>query len=134
MMYSCAPRSSASTTTVKGRKGKSLKIDLHCHYANPAAAARVAERNPGQYEPNVKYANALTRETNVRQMHERAPKLSSIEVRLPMRAGRIRCRLLWRKRPSRRLKRAGRISGPPPKRRTRGPSYSISFSACPLSV
>jgi aminocarboxymuconate-semialdehyde decarboxylase len=82
MMYRCAPRSSASMTKVKTRKGKSLKIDLHCHYANPAAAARVAERNPGQYEPNVRFANALTRETNVRQMHERAPKLSSIEVRL----------------------------------------------------
>ena len=82
MMYSCAPRSSASSTTAKTRKGKSLRIDLHCHYANPDAAARVADRNPGQYEPNVRFANALTRETNVKQMHERAPKLSSIEVRL----------------------------------------------------
>jgi aminocarboxymuconate-semialdehyde decarboxylase len=82
MMYSCAPRSSASTTTVKARKGKGLRIDLHCHYANPDAAAKVADRNPGQYEPNVRFANALTRETNVKQMQERAPKLSSIEVRL----------------------------------------------------
>jgi aminocarboxymuconate-semialdehyde decarboxylase len=82
MMYSCAPRSSASMTKVKTRKGRSLKIDLHCHYANPDAAARVADRNPGQHEPNVRFANALTRETNVKQMHERAPKLSSIEVRL----------------------------------------------------
>jgi aminocarboxymuconate-semialdehyde decarboxylase len=30
----------------------------------------------------VKFANALTRETNVKQMRDRAPKLSSIEVRL----------------------------------------------------
>jgi aminocarboxymuconate-semialdehyde decarboxylase len=30
----------------------------------------------------VKYANALTRETNVKQMKDRAPKLTSIEVRL----------------------------------------------------
>jgi len=81
-MYSCAPRSSASTTTVKGRKGKSLRIDLHCHYANPEVAAKVADRNPGQYDPNVKFANALTRETNMKQMRDRAPKLSSIEVRL----------------------------------------------------
>jgi aminocarboxymuconate-semialdehyde decarboxylase len=71
-----------STTTVKGRKGRSLRIDLHCHYANPEVAARVAERNPGQYDPNFKFANALTRETNLKQMKERAPKLSSIEVRL----------------------------------------------------
>src|SRR5439155_16380838 len=82
MMYSCAPASRASTVVAKKRTGKTLKIDLHCHYANPDAAAKVADRNPGQYEPNVRYANALTRETNVKQMHERAPKLTSIEVRL----------------------------------------------------
>jgi len=82
MMYSCAPRSSASVAKVKNRKGKSLTVDLHCHYANPDVAAKVAERNPAQYDPNVKFANALTRETNQKQMRDRAPKLSSIEVRL----------------------------------------------------
>jgi aminocarboxymuconate-semialdehyde decarboxylase len=82
MMYSCGPASRNSTVIGKKRKGKSLRIDLHCHYANPEAAARVAGRNPGQYEPSVRYANALTRETNAKQMQERAPKLSSIEVRL----------------------------------------------------
>jgi aminocarboxymuconate-semialdehyde decarboxylase len=82
MMYSCAPASRGATVVAKKRTGKSVRIDLHCHYANSEATARVAERNPGQYEPNVKYANALTRETNVKQMRERAPKLTSIEVRL----------------------------------------------------
>src|SRR4030095_8157241 len=82
MMYSCAPRSSASVSKVKNRKGKSLTVDLHCHYANPDVAAKVADRNPAQYDPNVKFANALTRETNVKQIKDRAPKLSSIEVRL----------------------------------------------------
>ena len=82
MMYSCAPASRSSTPITVKKKGKSLKIDLHCHYANAEVAAKVADRNPGQYEPNVKFANALTRDTNVRQMQERAPKLSSIEVRL----------------------------------------------------
>jgi aminocarboxymuconate-semialdehyde decarboxylase len=83
LMYSCAaaPRGSTSAT-VKTRRRGSLKIDLHCHYLNPDAAARVAHRNPAQYEPSVTFANALTRETNVKQMHERGPKLSSIEVRL----------------------------------------------------
>jgi aminocarboxymuconate-semialdehyde decarboxylase len=42
----------------------------------------VAHLNPGQYEPSVKYANALTREVNVKQMRDRAPKLSDIAVRL----------------------------------------------------
>src|SRR5690349_14119170 len=82
MMYSCAPASKASTVVAKKKSGKRLKIDLHCHYANPDVAAKVADRNPAQYDPNVKFANALTRETNQKQMRDRAPKLSSIEVRL----------------------------------------------------
>jgi aminocarboxymuconate-semialdehyde decarboxylase len=81
MMYSCAPASRGSASVVK-KKGKSLKIDIHCHYANTEVAAQVAPLNPAQYEPSVKYANALTRETNVKQMKDRAPKLTSIEVRL----------------------------------------------------
>src|SRR4030095_3387955 len=82
MMYSCAPRSSASVSKVKNRKGKSLTVDLHCHSATPDVAPKVADRTPAQYDPNVKFANALTRETNVKQIKDRAPKLSSIEVRL----------------------------------------------------
>src|ERR1044071_8204819 len=82
MMYSCAPASRGSTVVAKKKTGKSLRIDLHCHYANPDVAAKVADRSPAQYDPNVKFANALTRETNQKQMRDRAPKLSSIEVRL----------------------------------------------------
>lgn len=81
MMYSCAPASRGSSSIVK-KKNKSLRIDIHCHYANPEVAAQVAPLNPAQHEPSVKYANALTREVNVKQMKDRAPKLSSIEVRL----------------------------------------------------
>jgi aminocarboxymuconate-semialdehyde decarboxylase len=81
LMYRCAAAPRGSSAVIK-KRGKSLRIDLHCHYANPDVAARVADRNPGQYEPSVQFANALTRETNVKQMRERAPKLSSIELRL----------------------------------------------------
>jgi aminocarboxymuconate-semialdehyde decarboxylase len=81
MMYSCAPASRGSTATVK-KKGRSLRVDIHCHYLNTEAAAKVADRNPGQYEPIVKFSNALTRETNAKQAKERAPKLTSIELRL----------------------------------------------------
>jgi aminocarboxymuconate-semialdehyde decarboxylase len=81
-MYSCAPASRGSSSAVVKKKNKSLRIDIHCHYANAEAAAKVAHLNPAQHEPNVIYANALTRETNVKQMKERGPKLSSIEVRL----------------------------------------------------
>ena len=81
MMYSCAPASRGSSVVVK-KKSKSLKIDLHCHYANPEVAARVADRNPAQYDHSWVFANSITRETNVKQMKDRGPKLSSIEVRL----------------------------------------------------
>jgi aminocarboxymuconate-semialdehyde decarboxylase len=55
---------------------------MHCHYLNAAVAAKVAHLDPGQHEPSVVYANALTRETNVKQMKDRAAKLTDIAVRL----------------------------------------------------
>ncbi len=67
---------------LKTRKRGSLKIDIHCHYLNQEVAAKVAHLNPAQYEPSVCFANTMTREVNVKQMRDRAPKLSSIEVRL----------------------------------------------------
>jgi aminocarboxymuconate-semialdehyde decarboxylase len=81
MMYDCAPAGSGSSRIVR-KRGKSLRVDIHCHYLNTDVAAKVAHLNPAQYEPSVKFANAMTREVNVKQMQDRAPKLSSIEVRL----------------------------------------------------
>ena len=77
-----APRAAASTKVVRDRRGRSLRIDIHCHYLNQAAAAKVAHLNPAQYEPSVTFANALTREVNVKQIRDRLPKLSTIETRL----------------------------------------------------
>ena len=82
MFYSCAPRVAGSSTRIVKEKGKSLRIDLHCHYLNPEVAQKVAERDPGRYDPSVKFANALTRETNARQLKERGPKLTGVELRL----------------------------------------------------
>jgi aminocarboxymuconate-semialdehyde decarboxylase len=81
MMYRCAPATRSSSAVVK-KRGRSLRVDIHCHYLNVDAQAKVADLNPAQHEPQVKFANALTRETNVKQMQERAAKLTSIEVRL----------------------------------------------------
>ena len=81
MMYSCAPAGRGSAAVVK-KKGKSLRVDIHCHYLNPDAAAKVAPLNPAQHEMQIKFANQLTRDTNKKQVQERAPKLSNIEVRL----------------------------------------------------
>ena len=82
MMFTCAARGSSSTRTVRKRKGGSLRVDIHCHYLNLAAAAKVAHLDPAQYEPHVTFANALTREVNVKQIRDRMPKLSDIETRL----------------------------------------------------
>jgi aminocarboxymuconate-semialdehyde decarboxylase len=71
-----------STRTVRDRKGKSLHVDIHCHYLNTEVATRVAPLNPAQYDPLIQFANELTREVNVKQMRDRGPKLSSIEMRL----------------------------------------------------
>jgi len=75
-------KASGSTKVVRDRKGQSLRIDIHCHYLNRDAAAKVAPLNPAQYEPQIKFANALTREVNQKQMQDRGPKLSTIELRL----------------------------------------------------
>ena len=82
MFYSCAPSRGKGSAVVAKRKGKSVRIDMHCHYLNAEVAAKMADRNPGQYDPAVKFANALTRETNVKQMKDRAAKLSGVELRL----------------------------------------------------
>src|SRR5579871_1392801 len=81
-MYSCAPAGSGSTKIIKSKKRGSLRIDIHCHYFNPDAAGKVAHLGPGQHEVSGRWANDLTREVNVRQIKDRAAKLSSIEVRL----------------------------------------------------
>jgi aminocarboxymuconate-semialdehyde decarboxylase len=72
----------SSAKTVRDRKGRRLRIDIHCHYHNAEAHAKVAHLNPAQYEPSAIFANSLTREVNVKQMRDRAPKLTSIEERL----------------------------------------------------
>ena len=67
---------------VRSRRRGSLRVDIHCHYLNQEVAARVAHLNPAQYEPSACFANTLTREVNVKQMKDRGPMLSDVEVRL----------------------------------------------------
>jgi aminocarboxymuconate-semialdehyde decarboxylase len=82
MMFTCAARASRSTKVVRSRNGASLRVDIHCHYLNTEVAAKVAHLGPAHYEPSVTYANAMTREVNVKQIRDRMPKLSDIETRL----------------------------------------------------
>ena len=76
------PKPAASAKVVRDRKGRSLRIDLHCHYLNPAISAKVSNLNASQFEPSGIFANALSKEVNVKQMQDRGAKLSTIEVRL----------------------------------------------------
>jgi aminocarboxymuconate-semialdehyde decarboxylase len=71
-----------SRPVAKSRSGKSKVVDLHCHYLNPVVNAKTAHLNPGQYDPSIIFADDLTRETNVKQMKTRAPKLTGVSERL----------------------------------------------------
>jgi aminocarboxymuconate-semialdehyde decarboxylase len=79
-MYRCSPASRSSSSVVK-RRGKSLRVDIHCHYLNSDVAARVGQAPP-EADYLFKFANAQTREVNARQARDRGPKLTDIEVRL----------------------------------------------------
>jgi aminocarboxymuconate-semialdehyde decarboxylase len=64
------------------RRDGHLNIDVHCHYFNPAAGQKAAVLKPAEQEFAFVFANQLTRDTNTKQMRDRAPMLSDIEVRL----------------------------------------------------
>lgn len=105
MLYSCSPdctdprhnhaaparaahlkapslKAAASHVVARGRRGKMKVVDLHCHYLNPEVNAKTAHLNAAQHDPTVIFADELTRETNVRQMKTRAPKLTGVDQRL----------------------------------------------------
>ena len=82
MMYSCAPAAGGGSTKIVKKRGKSLRVDIHCHYLNAAVAEKVAHLNPARHEPSAVFANAHTREVNVKQMRDRGPKLTDIALRL----------------------------------------------------
>ncbi|MFL6692327.1 MAG: amidohydrolase family protein [Ramlibacter sp.] len=78
-----ARAATAPTRTVaRDRKGKSKVIDLHCHYLNPEVNAKTKHLNAAQHDPTTVFANQLTRDTNVKQMSTRAPKLAGVKERL----------------------------------------------------
>src|SRR5512138_752420 len=82
MMYSCAPATRGGSSAVVKKRGKSLRVDIHCHYMNTEVAAKVAHLNPAQHEPMAVHSNAATREANATQVKERGPKLTDISIRL----------------------------------------------------
>jgi aminocarboxymuconate-semialdehyde decarboxylase len=75
-------KATATRVVARRRGAKTRVVDLHCHYLNPEVNAKTAHLNAGQYDPTVIFADELTRETNVRQMKTRAPKLTGVDQRL----------------------------------------------------
>ena len=73
---------SAGAPTARNRKGKQLRIDIHCHYQNNEVNAKAAALKPFEKEPSIIYANQMTRDVNMKQMKERGQKLSDIATRL----------------------------------------------------
>jgi aminocarboxymuconate-semialdehyde decarboxylase len=77
-----ATKATASRTIARSRTGKTKVVDLHCHYLNPEVNAKTAHLNAAQHDPSVVFADQLTRDTNVKQMKTRAPKLTGVTERL----------------------------------------------------
>jgi aminocarboxymuconate-semialdehyde decarboxylase len=75
-------KATASRTIARSRSGKTKVVDLHCHYLNPEVNAKSAHLNAAQHDPSVVFADQLTRDTNVKQMKTRAPKLTGVTERL----------------------------------------------------
>jgi aminocarboxymuconate-semialdehyde decarboxylase len=72
----------AARTVATSKSGKTKVVDMHCHYLNPVVNAKTVHLNAAQYDPTVIFANALTNETNKKQMATRAPKLTGVAERL----------------------------------------------------
>jgi aminocarboxymuconate-semialdehyde decarboxylase len=70
------------TVMARNGKGRSLRIDIHCHYLHPEVNAKAAPLHPHEKEPAVIFANALTREVNQKQWKDRAAPLSDINRRI----------------------------------------------------
>lgn len=75
-------KATATKTIARSRAGKTKVVDLHCHYLNPAVNAKTAHLDVAAHDPTAIFADELTRETNVRQMKTRAPRLTGVDVRL----------------------------------------------------
>ncbi|NBU70154.1 MAG: amidohydrolase [Bacteroidetes bacterium] len=67
---------------VKANSEGQRVVDIHCHYLNTEVARKTSKLKTAAHDPSIVYANALTRQTNVKQMADRAAKLSDIGERI----------------------------------------------------
>ncbi|MEY3104984.1 MAG: hypothetical protein RJA72_1016, partial [Pseudomonadota bacterium] len=73
---------SDSPQKVRRNADRQRVIDIHCHYLNPEVARKTIKLKTAAHDPSIVYANDLTRQTNVKQMADRASKLSDIGERI----------------------------------------------------
>jgi aminocarboxymuconate-semialdehyde decarboxylase len=81
---SSAPKKPAAKPARSAASGKRAQpvIDIHCHYLNPVVNQKTAHLNAVQHDPTAVFANELTNQTNIKQMKDRAPKLTGVTERL----------------------------------------------------
>ena len=72
----------SSRVAAKSAAGKTKVVDLHCHYLSPEVNAKTAHLNAAQHDATYVFADELTRETNIKQMKTRGPKLTGVTERL----------------------------------------------------
>ncbi|MGF6767567.1 aminocarboxymuconate-semialdehyde decarboxylase [Paraburkholderia sp. GAS199] len=87
MLYTCSPgcrdpRHGHSASDGARTHPGNFTVDVHCHRLDVSVAKKAAALDPAAHDPSTIFANQLTRDTNVRQMSERAPQLTDVNRRL----------------------------------------------------
>ena len=83
MLFTC-PRDAARGGGPRSYRGgrRDLCVDIHCHVHVPAADEMVKHLVTPEREPAGRFSNALSRETNRKQMENVHESLTSVETRL----------------------------------------------------
>src|SRR4029453_9837411 len=86
MMYSCAPRGSASSSSGRRKRikrgNKSLSVDLHCHVQTPAAAELARQTQVPAPDAIARHGSPRTADRQREQDVELHAQLTSIERRI----------------------------------------------------
>jgi aminocarboxymuconate-semialdehyde decarboxylase len=86
MMYSCAPRGSASSSSGRRKRikrgNKSLSVDLHCHVQTPAAAELARQTQVPAPDAIARHGSQRTADRQREQDVELHAQLTSIERRI----------------------------------------------------
>ena len=83
MLFTCPSAAARGGGPRSFRRGKrDLCVDIHCHVHVPAADEMVKHLMTPDREPAGRFSNALSRETNKKQMENVRQSLTSVDTRL----------------------------------------------------